>query len=91
MDEKKQTVEIEDQIIVLPPKEFQLLFRLASYPGNIFTRCQLIEQIWGIDYEGDERTVDVHIKRIRQRFEKWTDQFRIVTVRGLGYQLEVKK
>lgn len=91
LDEKKQTVEIEDQIIVLPPKEFQLLFRLASYPGNIFTRCQLIEQIWGIDYEGDERTVDVHIKRIRQRFEKWTDQFRIVTVRGLGYQLEVKK
>ncbi|MFS0646894.1 response regulator transcription factor [Siminovitchia sp. 179-K 8D1 HS] len=91
LDEKKQSVEIEDQIIVLPPKEFQLLFKLASYPGNIFTRCQLIEQIWGVDYEGDERTVDVHIKRIRQRFEKWTDQFRIVTVRGLGYQLEVKK
>ncbi|API92513.1 DNA-binding response regulator [Virgibacillus pantothenticus] len=91
LDEQKQTVEIDDQIIVLPPKEFQLFFKLASYPGNIFTRSQLIEQIWGIDYEGDERTVDVHIKRIRQRFGKWTNQFQIVTVRGLGYQLEVKK
>lgn len=56
--------------ITLPLKEFELLFKLASYPGKTFTRDQLIEQIWGYDYEGDERTVDVHIKRLRERFRR---------------------
>ncbi|MGE5704709.1 MAG: response regulator transcription factor [Clostridia bacterium] len=75
--------------LTLPMKEFELLYKLGSYTGQLFTRDALIEQIWGIDYEGDERTVDVHIKRLRERFGE-TD-FRIVTIRGLGYRLEVNR
>ncbi|AJY75145.1 response regulator transcription factor [Paenibacillus beijingensis] len=73
----------------LPLKEFELIYKLASYPGQLFTRSQLIDQIWGMDYEGDERTVDVHIKRLRERFAAYEAAFRIVTLRGLGYRLEV--
>lgn len=83
-------VRLQDERLALPLKEFELLYKLASYPAQIFTRTQLIEQIWGIDYEGDDRTVDVHIKRLRERFEGLTEEFKIVTVRGLGYRLEVK-
>lgn len=78
-----------DQEITLPLKEFELLFKLAGYPGKTFTRDQLIEQIWGYDYDGDERTVDVHIKRLRDRFPEERHAFRIRTIRGLGYRLEV--
>lgn len=80
-----------DNEITLPLKEFELLFKLASYPGKTFTREQLIEQIWGYDYEGDERTVDVHIKRLRERFPEECHAFRISTIRGLGYRLEVSQ
>jgi len=73
--------------VALPLKEFELLYKLASIPGQIYTREQLIDQIWGLDYAGDDRTVDVHIKRLRERFED-TPDFRIETVRGLGYRLE---
>ncbi|SFE27402.1 DNA-binding response regulator, OmpR family, contains REC and winged-helix (wHTH) domain [Paenibacillus algorifonticola] len=76
--------------LTLPLKEFELLFKLASYPRKTFTRDQLIEQIWGYDYEGDERTVDVHIKRLRERFPEERHGFRISTIRGLGYRLEVQ-
>lgn len=78
------------EVISLPLKEFELLFKLANYPGQIFTRQQLIESIWGIDYEGDERTIDVHIKRLRERFVEDSSPFRIETIRGLGYRLEVE-
>jgi two-component system, OmpR family, response regulator len=91
LDGQEFTVRVGSQSISLPQKEFQILYKLGSYPGKIFTRRQLIEQIWGMDYEGDERTVDVHIKRIRQRFKSLTDEFQIKTVRGLGYRLEVMK
>lgn len=80
-----------DQDIVLPRKEFELLFTLASYPGKTFTRDQLIEKIWGYDYEGDERTIDVHIKRLRERFPEEEHTFVIRTMRGLGYRLEVRQ
>ncbi|HET7616145.1 MAG TPA: response regulator transcription factor [Bacillales bacterium] len=76
--------------LTLPLKEFELLFKLAGYPGKTFSREQLIEQIWGYDYEGDERTVDVHIKRLRGRFPEDRYGFKITTIRGLGYRLEVK-
>jgi two-component system, OmpR family, response regulator len=75
--------------VTLPMKEFELLYKLGSYTGQLFTRDNLIEQIWGIDYEGDERTVDVHIKRLRERFAEFEADFKIVTIRGLGYRLEV--
>ncbi|MFC9774339.1 response regulator transcription factor [Paenibacillus chitinolyticus] len=74
--------------LTLPLKEFELLYKLAGTPGQVYTRGQLIDQIWGIDYAGDDRTVDVHVKRLRERFAT-TPDFRIETVRGLGYRLEV--
>lgn len=82
---------VGEQEMTLPRKEFELLFKLASYPGKTFTREQLIELIWGYDYEGDERTVDVHIKRLRERFPEANHSFRISTIRGLGYRLEVRQ
>ncbi|NWK84003.1 response regulator transcription factor [Staphylococcus sp. GSSP0090] len=72
----------------LPNKEFQLLFLLASNPRQVFNRDALIEKIWGFDYEGDERTVDVHIKRLRKRLEKIESSVTIHTVRGLGYKVD---
>jgi len=74
--------------VELKKKECELLFALAGSPGQIFTRSQLIENIWGVDYEGDERTVDVHIKRLRERLESIPELI-ISTVRGLGYRLEL--
>lgn len=71
--------------MTLPQKEFYLLFKLLSYPGKIFTRQQLLDEIWGMDSTTDERTVDVHINRLRDRFKESHD-FEIVTVRGLGYK-----
>lgn len=81
---------IEDNVLTLPLKEFELLFKLASYPYKTFTRDQLIEELWGYDYEGNERTVDVHINRLRERFPETLHSFRISTIRGLGYRLEVQ-
>lgn len=89
LDRKTFEISIGSQVLTLPLKEFELLFKLASYPGKTFSREQLIEQIWGYDYEGDERTVDVHIKRIRERFPEEQHTFKISTIRGLGYRLEV--
>ena len=74
---------------VLPQKEFLLIFKLLSYPGQIFTRRQLMDEIWEMDSESDERTVDVHINRLRDRFRESPD-FEIVTVRGLGYKAVCK-
>ncbi|MDQ7095186.1 response regulator transcription factor [Desulfosporosinus sp. PR] len=87
----RQTHEIFSghEMLTLPLKEFELLFKLASYPGKTFAREQLIEDLWGYDYEGDERTVDVHIKRLRERFPEDLYAFKITTIRGLGYRLEV--
>lgn len=73
----------------IPNKEFMLLFKLLSYPNKIFTRRQLLDELWGLESEVDERTVDVHIKRLRERYIP-NDDFDIVTVRGLGYKA-VKK
>jgi len=74
--------------ISLPLKEFELLYKLAETPGQVYTREQLIDQVWGLDFTGDNRTIDVHIKRLRERFATSTE-FQIETVRGLGYRLEV--
>lgn len=83
------TVSRENETIELPSKEFFLLFKLLSYPGKIFTRQSLMEEIWGLDSNSEERTVDVHISRLREKFYTWED-FEITTVRGLGYKA-VKK
>lgn len=88
LDYDSLTVSNGSDTIQLPKKEFYLLFKLLSYPNKIFTRAQLMDEIWGIDSETDERTVDVHINRLRDRFRDWKD-FEIVTVRGLGYRAKV--
>ena len=91
INKKSYLVQSGNRSIMLPLKEFELLYVLMSHPMQVFSRNHLIEQIWGIDYEGDERTVDVHIKRVRERFSKLTDDFQINTVRGVGYLLEAKR
>lgn len=75
--------------ILFPPKEFELLYFLASQPNQVFTRQQLLDNIWGYDYEGDYRTIDVHIKRIREKIEDETPNWSLKTIRGIGYKFEV--
>ena len=89
LDRQSYKVIVGTEALTLPLKEFELLYKLAGTPGQVYTREQLIDQIWGLDYTGDDRTVDVHIKRLRERFATTSD-FQIETVRGLGYRLEVK-
>ncbi|MZQ82848.1 response regulator [Paenibacillus sp. 5J-6] len=89
MNKKTYEVTVGSESLTLPLKEFELLYKLASYPGKTFSRDQLIEQIWGFDYEGNERTIDVHINRLRERFPEERHAFRIATIRGLGYRMEV--
>lgn len=81
------TVKTPKEIILLPQKEFYLLFKLLSYPQKIFTRYDLMDEIWGFETETNARTVDVHIKRLREKFNEYPD-FKIVTIRGLGYKVE---
>lgn len=85
LDSDSITVYRGDKSLLLPQKEFYLLYKLLSYPNKIFTRQQLMDEIWGMDSETDARTVDVHINRLRDRF-KDCPEFEIVTVRGLGYK-----
>lgn len=80
------TVTSNGESHILPQKEFMLLYKMASYPGKIFTRHQLMDEIWGYDNESDTHTVDVHIGRLRDRFRESQD-FRIVTIRGVGYKV----
>lgn len=80
------TVITENENLVLPQKEFMLLYKMASYPGKIFTRQQLMDEIWGYESESDTHTVDVHIGRLRERFRDNKD-FNIVTIRGVGYKV----
>lgn len=89
LDYETLTVTTPDETYVLPKKEFYLLFKLLSYPKKIYTRQQLMDEIWGMDAEADERTVDVHIKRLREKFEN-LKEFEIITIRGLGYKAEKK-
>ncbi|CAH1057522.1 Heme response regulator HssR [Paenibacillus pseudetheri] len=89
IDRKNYEITDGDEVLLLPVKEFELLSQLAQYPGRLYSRSELIELLWGMDYEGDERTVDVHIKRLRQRFMDYQNDFVIRTVRGIGYKLEM--
>jgi DNA-binding response OmpR family regulator len=88
MDQKTFEVKVNGASLTLPLKEFELLFKLASYPGRTFSREQLIEDIWGYDFHGNDRTLDVHINRLRERFPEEKHSFKITTIRGLGYRLE---
>lgn len=81
------TVKFGDKKIVLPQKEFMLLYKLVSYPGRIFTRQQLMDDVWGYDSSSDTHTIDVHIGRLRERLRE-NEDFRIITMRGVGYKVE---
>lgn len=89
LDYDSLTVSREDEVITIPQKEFYLLFKLLSYPNMIFTRIQLMDDIWGMESDTDDHTLNVHINRLRNRFRDWPE-IEIVTVRGLGYKA-VKK
>jgi len=84
------SVTLDNKQIEMPPKEIELLFFLASHEGRVFTREQLLEQVWGFDFFGDSRTVDVHVKRIREKLGE-RDQWQIKTVWGVGYKFEVNR
>jgi len=85
LDYRGFTVRGYGQEVVLPQKEFQLLFKLMAYPGVIFTRMQLLEEIWGLEAEINDHTLNVHISRLRERFADW-GEFEIKTIRGVGYK-----
>lgn len=90
LDYDSYTVMRDDETVELPQKEFLLLYKLLSYPNKIFTRIQLMDEIWGVDCETDVETVTVHIARLRKRFEGWSE-FEIESIRGLGYKAVKKK
>ena len=80
---------VDGKRVDTPPKELELLFHLASSPNRVFTRNQLLDEVWGFDYFGDSRTVDVHIKRLREKLEGVSSQWSLKTVWGVGYKFEV--
>ena len=82
---------VDGKQVDTPPKELELLYHLASTPNRVYTRNQLLDEVWGFDYFGDSRTVDVHIKRLREKVEDVSDQWALKTVWGVGYKFEVKQ
>ena len=92
----KLTIDLDSYALVVdgkqvdtPPKELELLYHLASTPNRVYTRNQLLDEVWGFDYFGDSRTVDVHIKRLREKVENVSDQWALKTVWGVGYKFEM--
>ena len=81
---------VDSQKIDTPPKELELIYHLASNPNRVYTRDQLLDEVWGFDYYGDSRTVDVHVKRLREKLEGVSDKWQLKTVWGVGYKFEVK-
>ena len=84
-------LKVDGRVVDTPPKELELLFHLASNPNRVYTRDQLLDEVWGFEYYGDSRTVDVHIKRLREKLEGVSDQWSLKTVWGVGYKFELKE
>ena len=87
----KYELKVDGRVVDTPPKELELLYHLASNPNRVYTRDQLLDEVWGFEYYGDSRTVDVHIKRLREKLEGVSDQWCLKTVWGVGYKFEVKE
>ena len=83
-------VRIKGKVVEMPPKELELLFHLASNPNKVYTRDQLLDEVWGFEYYGDSRTVDVHIKRLREKLDVVSPQWNLKTVWGVGYKFELR-
>lgn len=86
----KYELKVNGQVVDTPPKELELLYHLASNPNRVYTRDQLLDEVWGFEYYGDSRTVDVHVKRLREKLEGVSDKWALKTVWGVGYKFEVK-
>lgn len=86
----KYELKVDGKVVDTPPKELELLFHLASNPNRVYTRDQLLDEVWGFEYYGDSRTVDVHVKRLREKLEGVSDKWTLKTVWGVGYKFEVK-
>lgn len=84
-------LKVDGKVVDTPPKELELLFHLASNPNRVYTRDQLLDEVWGFEYYGDSRTVDVHIKRLREKLEGVSDKWSLKTVWGVGYKFESKE
>ena len=91
IDKQAYDLVIKGKRVDAPPKEIELLYFLASSPNRVFTRAQLLDEVWGFDYFGDTRTVDVHVKRLREKFEGVSDKWELKTVWGVGYKFETKE
>ena len=81
---------VNGKVVDTPPKEMELIYHLASNPNRVFTRDQLLDEVWGFEYYGDSRTVDVHVKRLREKLEGVSEQWSLKTVWGVGYKFEVR-
>ena len=84
-------LKVDGKVIDTPPKELELLYYLASNPNRVYTRDQLLDEVWGFDYYGDSRTIDVHIKRLREKLEGVSDKWSLKTVWGVGYKFELNE
>ena len=84
-------LKVNGVVLDTPPKELELLFHLASNPNRVYTRDQLLDEVWGFEYYGDSRTIDVHVKRLREKLEGVSDQWSLKTVWGVGYKFEVNE
>jgi DNA-binding response OmpR family regulator len=82
---------VDGKVQDTPPKELELLFYLASNPNRVYTRDQLLDEVWGFEYYGDSRTIDVHIKRLREKLENVSDKWALKTVWGVGYKFEAEE
>ena len=86
----RYVLKVAGKVVDAPPKEIELLFCLASNPNTVMTRDQLLDHVWGVDYYGDSRTIDVHIKRLRAKLSGVSKQWALKTVWGVGYKFELK-
>ena len=91
IDKQAYDLIIDGKRVDAPPKEIELLYFLAQSPNRVFTRAQLLDDVWGFDYFGDTRTVDVHVKRLREKLEGVSDKWELKTVWGVGYKFETKE
>ena len=87
----KYELKVDGRVVDTPPKELELLYHLASNPNRVYTRDQLLDEVWGFEYYGDSRTVDVHVKRLREKLEGVSDKWVLKTEWGVGYKFEVKE
>ena len=91
VDMSRYELKVKDKVVDAPPKELELLSFLASHPNRVFTRDQLLDEVWGFEYYGDSRTIDVHVKRLREKLAGASDKWELKTVWGVGYKFEVRQ